>query len=65
MSKACVNLSVFLKYLCQVLHYLKRGLIKLCFLVLLHNIRGAFGKYVARSFFSVTDKHTQSCLVSF
>ena len=28
-------------------------------------LRGAFGKYVARSFFSVTDKQTHSCLVSF
>ena len=28
-------------------------------------IRGAFGKYVARSFFSVTDKQTHLCLVSF
>ena len=29
------------------------------------HIRGAFGKYVAWSFFSVTDKQTHSCLVSF
>ena len=28
-------------------------------------IRGACGKYVAWSFFSVTDKQTHSCLVSF
>ena len=28
-------------------------------------IRGPFGKYVAWSFFSVTDQHTHSCLVSF
>ena len=28
-------------------------------------VRGAFGKYVARSFFSVTDKQTHSCMVSF
>ena len=27
-------------------------------------VRGPFGKYVARSFFSVTDKQTHSCLVS-
>ena len=28
-------------------------------------VRGAFGKYVVLSFFSVTDKQTHSCLVSF
>ena len=28
-------------------------------------IRGAFGKYIARSFFSVTDKQPHSCMVSF
>ena len=28
-------------------------------------LRGAFGKYVARSFFSVTDKQTHLCMVSF
>ena len=28
-------------------------------------VRGAFGKYVAQSFFSVADKQTHSCLVSF
>ena len=28
-------------------------------------IRGAFGKYIARSLFSVTNKQTHSCLISF
>ena len=31
----------------------------------LYYLPGAFGKYIAWSFFSVTDKQTHLCLVSF
>ena len=32
---------------------------------MIKNVRGAFGKFLAWSFISVTDIHTLSCLVSF